>query len=104
MGCPRRRPPAMRSAMSPVPPARSSRREATRAPRRLERGDQRILPGAVQPARHEVVHQIVALRHLAKHIVDQRLLLAERHPLEAEGVVRRAARAITSSSSVWRGP
>ena len=30
--------------------------------RRIDRGDQRVLPGAVQPARHQVVHQVVAAR------------------------------------------
>ena len=51
---------------------------------RIDGGDQRILPGAVQPARHEIVHQVVAARHAVKNVVDQRLLVLERHAPEAE--------------------
>jgi hypothetical protein len=51
---------------------------------RIDGGDERVLPGAVQPARHEIVHQVVAVRHAAKHIVDARLLVLERQALEAE--------------------
>ena len=58
--------------------------------RRVERGDQRILPGAVQPAGHQVVHQVVAARDLVENVVDQPLLFGERHLLVAEmGVGRR---------------
>ena len=46
---------------------------------RIDRDDERVLPGAVQPARHQVVHQVVAVRHAAKNVVDQRLLVLERH-------------------------
>ena len=52
--------------------------------RRVDRRDQRLLPGAVQAARHQVVHQVVAPRHRMEHVVDQRLLVAKRHPAEAE--------------------
>jgi hypothetical protein len=52
--------------------------------RRIDRGDQRVLPGAMQPERHQVVHQVVAPRHAAKYVVDQRLLVAKRHLPGAE--------------------
>ena len=83
-------PPAaiVRNETSPVPPATSSSANLARALRRIDRGDQRVLPGAMQPGRHQVVHQVVAPRHLVEHVVDQRLLVAERHLAEAEmGVV-----------------
>ena len=51
---------------------------------RIDRRDQRVLPGAMQPGRHQVVHQVVAPRHLVEHVVDQRLLVAERHVAKAE--------------------
>ena len=86
-------PPAamVRNETSPVPPATSSRANVSLGFRRIDRGDQRVLPGAVQPGRHQVVHQVVALRHLVEDVVDQRLLLAERHLAKAEmGVVAHA--------------
>ena len=58
----------------------------------LTRGDQRVLPGPVQPARHQVVHQVVAPRDAVKDVVDQRLLVGKRAPAEAEmGAFRRFA-------------
>ena len=51
---------------------------------RIDRRHQRLLPGAVQAARHQVVHQVVAPRHRMEHVVHQRLLVAQRHPAEAE--------------------
>jgi hypothetical protein len=38
----------------------------------------------VQSARHEIIHQVVAICHAAKNLVDPRLLVLERHALEAE--------------------
>ena len=73
----------MRMAMSPVPPATST---SANGPvlRRVDSGDQRILPGAMQPERHQVVHQIVAARDAAEDVVDQRLLVRKRHLARAE--------------------
>src|SRR6202162_1263841 len=53
-------------------------------PRRVYRSDERILPGAVQPTRHQVVHEIVAPRHLAEHVVHELRLVGERHIAETE--------------------
>ena len=53
-------------------------------PRRVDRGDERILPGPVQPARHQIVHQVVAPRHPAKNVVDQPLLVRGRDVAETE--------------------
>ena len=38
----------------------------------------------MQAARHQVVHQVVAPRDRMEHVVDQRLLVVERHLAEAE--------------------
>ena len=51
---------------------------------RIHRRHQRILPGPVQPERHQVVHQVVAVRHAVKYVVDQRLLVGKRHLAQAE--------------------
>ena len=51
---------------------------------RINRGNERVLPRPMQPARHQVVHQIVAPRHRAEHVVDPPLLVVERHGGEAE--------------------
>ena len=59
-------------------------RERPFVARRIDGGDQRVLPGAVQAARHQVVHQVVAARDAAEHVVDQRLLVGERHGAVAE--------------------
>ena len=74
--------------MSPVPPARSrSANGRSVLVRRTFDGSRRhqdIFPGPVQPARHQVVHQVVAVCHAVKDVVDQRLLVGERHLAEAE--------------------
>ena len=66
--------------MSPVPPATSSTFQAA-ALRRVEPGDHRILPQPVQAARHQIVHQVVAVGDAVEDVVDERLLVARRrHP------------------------
>jgi hypothetical protein len=45
------------------------------APRRVEPRHHGVLPDAMEPCRHEVVHQIVAAGDAMEHIVDQPLLL-----------------------------
>ena len=94
--------PPARSAerMSPVPPATSSSAKSRSPSRRVDRGDQRVLPGAMQPARHQVVHQVVAPCHRVEDVVDQRLLVVERHLAEAEMGV---GRAWADHSARWRG-
>ena len=52
--------------------------------RRIDRGDQRVLPGPMQPERHQIVHQVVAARDAVEHVVDQRLLVLKRHLPGAE--------------------
>ena len=52
--------------------------------RRIERVDHHVLPGAMQAAGHEVVHQVVARRHAMKHAIDEALLVGQRHLAEAE--------------------
>ncbi len=47
-------------------------------PRRLDHRDENILPHPVQAARHDIVHDVVALGHLVEHVVDEALLLVER--------------------------
>src|SRR3569832_133815 len=58
--------------------------------RRVQRIDQKALPNAMQARRHQVVHQVVALRHAVKDVIDQRLLVAQGDVPEAEmrGLVR----------------
>ena len=51
---------------------------------RAQGRDERVLPEAVEPGGHEVVHQVVAARHRAEDLVDLALLLAEGHGLEPE--------------------
>ena len=58
--------------------------EVARALGRIDRGHQRVLPGPVQAARHQVVHQVVTARDALKHVVDQRLLVRKRHLARAE--------------------
>ena len=58
--------------------------EGAIALRRVDGGDQNVLPGAMQPARHQVVHQVVAARDLVEYVVDQPLLVGEGHLAEAE--------------------
>jgi hypothetical protein len=38
----------------------------------------------VQPARHQVVHEVVAPRDAVKNVVNPRLFVFKRHLLEAE--------------------
>ena len=52
--------------------------------RRVQAGDERVLPGPVQAAGHQVVHEVVAARHGAEDLVHPALLVAERHDLGAE--------------------
>ena len=59
-------------------------RERRLAARRIERVDHQVLPDPVQARRHQIVHQIVALRHAVKHVVHQRLLVAQGDVPEAE--------------------
>ncbi len=65
-------------------------RERRVALRRIERRDHDVLPDPVQARRHQVVHQVVARRHAVKHVVHQRLLVAQGHVPEAKmgGLVR----------------
>jgi hypothetical protein len=58
----------MRKAMSPVP--RDIEYRKRRLPRRIDRRHERVLPGSVQPERHQVVHQIVAARDAVKNVVN----------------------------------
>jgi hypothetical protein len=72
-----------RNATSPVAAGDVDERERP-ALWRIDGGDQRVFPGAMQPERHQVVHQIVAARDAAEYVVDQRLLVRERHLARAE--------------------
>ncbi len=54
------------------------------APGRAQHRNQRILPEAVQPGAHDVVHQIVARGDLVEDIVHPGLLLAQWDILEPE--------------------
>jgi hypothetical protein len=51
---------------------------------RIDGGNEHILPGPVQPARHQVVHEVVAPRDAVKNVVNPRLFVFKRHLLEAE--------------------
>ena len=50
------------------------------AARRIERVDHQVFPDPMQAARHQVVHQVVALRHAVEDVVHQRLLVARAAP------------------------
>ena len=65
-------------------------RERRIALRRIERGDHDVFPDPVQADRHQIVHQVVARRHAVKHLVHQRLLVAQGDVPEAKmgGLVR----------------
>jgi hypothetical protein len=52
--------------------------------RRAQHRDQVRLPDPVQPTRHQVVHQVVAARDRAEHVVHLGLLLGKPHALVAE--------------------
>src|SRR6266566_3410828 len=60
------------------------------AARRIERVDHYFFPEPMQAHRHQIVHQVVARRHAVKHIVHQRLLVAQGYVPEAKmrGLVR----------------
>ena len=75
---------AARKAISPVPPATSSSANVPLAFGRIEGVDHDVFPDAVQPARHQVVHQIVARGHAVKHRVHKLLLVLQRHVAEAK--------------------
>ena len=55
-----------------------------RLPRGLDHRDEDILPHPMQAARHQIVHDVVALGHLVEHVVDEALLLVERDIAVAE--------------------
>jgi len=65
-------------------PAQEAKDAAKPSARRIDGGDQRILPGAMQSERHQVVHQIIAACDAAEDVVHQRLLVTERHLARAE--------------------
>ena len=52
--------------------------------RRAQLGDENVLPDAMQAERHQIVHQIVAVRDLVKDVVDEALLLVEANGSFAE--------------------
>ena len=52
--------------------------------RRIDGGHQHVFPGPVQPARHHIVHQVVAPGDLVEDVIHQCLLFGQRHRLEAE--------------------
>src|SRR6266436_5699094 len=60
------------------------------AARRSERVDHYLLPETMQTRRHQIVHQVVTRRNAVKHIIHQRLLVAQGYVPEAEmrGLVR----------------
>src|SRR6266516_1891168 len=60
------------------------------AARRIERVDHYFFPEPMQAHRHQIVHQVGARRHAVKHIVHQRLLVAQGYVPEAKmrGLVR----------------
>ena len=69
-----------RDALRDVPRAsRDIEMAEQRLPRRFDHRDEDILPHPVKAARHDIVHEIVALGHLVEHVVDQTLLLVECH-------------------------
>ena len=77
-------------------------------PRRPDLGRESILPDAVEPAGHQIVHEIVARRDLVEHGIDAFLLLVERHAGKAEmGLLGHEspgdARAAWVGAMVWRG-
>ena len=52
--------------------------------RGLDHAHQHILPQAVQPAGHQVIHQIITVSHFVKHIIDHALLVVQRDIGKAE--------------------
>ena len=105
----RREASTMRSTTSPVPPATSSTDQPARfggfsqvasAARHVEDMfawpwlhlcDEAVLPQPVQAARHQVVHQVVAVGDPVEDVVDQRLLLAGAHLAVAKGGLHASA-------------
>ena len=60
--------------------------------RRVEDRDEVVLPQPVQAARHQVVHQVVALGDGGEDLVDEALALAFRHLAVSEARLRRRRR------------
>src|SRR6184192_2270251 len=54
------------------------------AARRIERVDHDLFPEPMQARRHQIVHQVVTRRNAVKHIIHQRLLVAQGYVPEAE--------------------
>ena len=81
-------------------------RERRLAARRIERVDHQVFPDAMQARRHQIVHQVVALRHAVKHVVHQRLLVAQGHVPEAEmrGLVGPIHQLISVRRTIARPP
>ena len=52
--------------------------------RGVEHVDEPILPQPMQPAGHEIVHQVVARGHVMEDLIDATLLLGQRHRGKAE--------------------
>ena len=59
-------------------------RERALAFRWVHRCHQRVFPGTVQSARHQVVHQVVAAGNRMKNVIDPALLVLELHVFVAE--------------------
>ena len=64
---------------------------AGRPLRRIQPGHQGVFPQPVQAARHQVVHQVVAVGDPVEDVVDQRLLLAGAHLAVAKGGLHASA-------------
>jgi hypothetical protein len=52
--------------------------------RRVDHGDEIILPQSVQPGRHQIVHLIITIGYPRKDLIDEPLLVFCRHFPEAE--------------------
>ena len=52
--------------------------------RRPDLGDEGILPCPVQPERHQIIHQIIAIRDLMEDVVHQALFLFQGNGAAAE--------------------
>ena len=64
--------------------------------RRPQGGDEGVLPGPVQPARHQVVHEVVAARDRAEHVVDPPCFSPSGTVLKPKWVVSSGHRAAVS--------
>ena len=51
----------------------------TRAVAGVDLAGERVLPQPVQAAGHQIVHHVVAAGDLVEHVVDEMLLLGQRH-------------------------